>query len=592
MKRRMLTSFLTVMLFLGISTLFLARALTLTEVESGEEWFYSQDISQSGNDVSPHDVTLSDVENANSCTVHFDANGGSVYPDSKTVKVGSNYGELPIPTYDGYTFNGWYTDVNGGALVASSTIANRTSDHTLYAHWIYNNKISLDKTSLALNVGNQEQLTATLRNYVYGEDVQWYSSDPTVAEINGQSSYYSYLGGYYDYSKKYYRTNVLAKAVGTAIIYAKASGIEVSCTVTVYPSTYMLYFNANGGSVAISSKAVEYGEKYGALPIPTRKGYRFEGWYTLPSGGERITGDTSVSITDNQFLYAHWISTAVTGVTLDKTTTSLTVGESFDLTATVSPADATDPSVSWKSSDTSVATVANGVVTAVAPGTATITVTTADGGKTASCVVTVSEPIAEDKPTVRVSSVTGRAGETVDVTVELENNPGIAVIGFDVNYDTNALALKAITAGNIFADTEVDGNLEKVPFTFNAYTGKANKTDSGILVTLQFEIKENCEEKTYPIEVTAVEALNIDEEDVLFAVSSGAVTVRNVIPGDVNGDGKVARSDLLRLAKYFAGHSVEIDQAAADVTGDGKIARADLLRLAKYFAGHSVVLEK
>lgn len=283
---------------------------------------------------------------------------------------------------------------------------------------------------------------------------------------------------------------------------------------------------------------------------------------------------------------------SVTGVTLNKTSASLTVGENQILIATVSPADATDQSVSWKSSDTSIATVENGVVTAVAPGTATITVTTADGGKTASCVVTVSEPIAEDKPTVRVSSVTGRAGETVDITVELENNPGIAVIGFDVNYDTNALALKAFTAGNIFADTEVDGNLEKVPFTFNAYTGKANKTDSGILITLQFEIKEDCEEKTYPIGVTAVEALNIDEEDVLFAVSSGAVTVRNVIPGDVNGDGTVARSDLLRLAKYFAGHSVEIDQAAADVTGDGKLARADLLRLAKYFAGHSVVLGK
>mgnify|MGYP003294177118 FL=1 len=60
-------------------------------------------------------------------------------------------------------------------------------------------------------------------------------------------------------------------------------------------------------------------------------------------------------------------------------------------TATVAPADATDKSVTWTSDNDAVATVADGVVTAVAEGTATITVTTVDGEFTATCVVTVTE---------------------------------------------------------------------------------------------------------------------------------------------------------------------------------------------------------
>lgn len=86
---------------------------------------------------------------------------------------------------------------------------------------------------------------------------------------------------------------------------------------------------------------------------------------------------------------------AVLGVTLDRSALSLTVGGSpTTLVATVSPADATDKSVTWSSSNTSVATVsATGVVAPVSAGTATITVTTVDGGLTASCAVTVASGV-------------------------------------------------------------------------------------------------------------------------------------------------------------------------------------------------------
>ena len=83
----------------------------------------------------------------------------------------------------------------------------------------------------------------------------------------------------------------------------------------------------------------------------------------------------------------------VTGVTLNKTTLPLTVGDTETMTATVAPTDASNKAVTWKSSKESVATVdADGKVTAVGAGTATITVTTTDGEKTATCKVTVTEP--------------------------------------------------------------------------------------------------------------------------------------------------------------------------------------------------------
>ena len=82
---------------------------------------------------------------------------------------------------------------------------------------------------------------------------------------------------------------------------------------------------------------------------------------------------------------------SVTGVTLNKSTLSLTVGASEQLVATVEPTDAANKEVIWESDNTGVATVdATGKVTAIAAGTATIMVTTVDGGKTATCTVTVS----------------------------------------------------------------------------------------------------------------------------------------------------------------------------------------------------------
>ncbi len=85
---------------------------------------------------------------------------------------------------------------------------------------------------------------------------------------------------------------------------------------------------------------------------------------------------------------------AVTGVTVNPTTATVKVGNTKQITAIIAPANATNQNVTWSSSNTGIATVgANGLVTGVAVGTATVTVTTTDGGFTTSCTVTVTEDI-------------------------------------------------------------------------------------------------------------------------------------------------------------------------------------------------------
>ena|GEM_PF-1024873 len=118
----------------------------------------------------------------------------------------------------------------------------------------------------------------------------------------------------------------------------------------------------------------------GADPFPARSVKTQRGFFVFGDGSRnaRFTSPSAIFATLSDI-----------GVTLDKHSIALYDGDSETLVATVVPYTAPDLRVTWSSSNTSVATVTNGVVTAVGPGIATITVTTVEGGKTASCEVSV-----------------------------------------------------------------------------------------------------------------------------------------------------------------------------------------------------------
>lgn len=113
---------------------------------------------------------------------------------------------------------------------------------------------------------------------------------------------------------------------------------------------------------------------------------------------------------------------SVTGVSLDRTSAELEVGGTLTLTKTIEPANATNQNVTWSSSNVEVATVENGTVKAVAAGTADITVTTEDGGKTATCTVTVKEKTAggEGSGSEGEGGSSGGSDDTGDMKVEIK----------------------------------------------------------------------------------------------------------------------------------------------------------------------------
>ncbi len=123
------------------------------------------------------------------------------------------------------------------------------------------------------------------------------------------------------------------------------------------------------------------------------------GKVTAKSAGSATISATAGSFTSNCSVT---VVVPVESVALNKTELTIEKGKNATLTATVNPSNATDKTVTWKSSNTAIATVdQNGKVTAVNAGSAVITVTTKDGSKTATCSITVkrpanTEPIGDD----------------------------------------------------------------------------------------------------------------------------------------------------------------------------------------------------
>lgn len=114
----------------------------------------------------------------------------------------------------------------------------------------------------------------------------------------------------------------------------------------------------------------------------------------------------------------------VDSILLDESTKTLEMGESFTLEATVLPENATNKKYTWSTSDEKVATVDGGIVSSVGEGTATITATTEDGAKTATCIVTVNPPIAVESIQVKPADITLFKGDYYTeavITVAPEN---------------------------------------------------------------------------------------------------------------------------------------------------------------------------
>ena len=157
----------------------------------------------------------------------------------------------------------------------------------------------------------------------------------------------------------------------------------------------------------------------------------------------------------------------VTGITLDKTEASMIVGgETLTLTPTVLPAEATDKTVTWTTSDASVATVADGVVTAVGAGTATITATANDGsGVTGTCTVTVSPAgysVALKEGTDDAANWQGKAGEGEYQALPLTGLKAGTAVSVKYSGTKKVKSVKAVKKATAAAKTLAEATSEDI----------------------------------------------------------------------------------------------------------------------------------
>lgn len=209
----------------------------------------------------------------NPYTLTFDGNGGTPSETSRIVKEGSAIGSLPSASKTGYTFTGWYKE--DGTSVLDTTIM-PSSDLTIYAHWNVNSYtlkfVSDDNTIKETNVEYNAQL----------------GDLPTPDAKLG----YEFVG-WFDNDTQY--TSGSTMPANDLTLIAKWKALDKP-TIT---------FNGNGGTSSEDGGQVNFdGTLVGTLPLATRTGYTFTGWFTESDGGTKLENNSNFSGISE--IYAHW----------------------------------------------------------------------------------------------------------------------------------------------------------------------------------------------------------------------------------------------------------------------------------------------
>ena len=308
--------------------------------------------------------------------------------------------------------------------------------------------VTLNKSELTLEAGKSEQLTATVApTNATNKKVSWSSDKQDIASVDATGK-------------------VTAHKAGEAVIMVKSEdgGKTASCKVrvTAKPSTtYKVTFSVDGTGGTLKAKAdgvtetdkspisVEKDKTVTFTAIPAEN-FVVDKWTIQGGSFESSTGTDGNSAAKVKVTAAVTVkvsfkakppaAVAVTGVALNKSAVTLEEGQNEKLTATVTPANATNKKVTWSSDKLEVAVVdQKGQVTAKAEGTAKITVTTEDGSKTASCTVNVTaKPPTTYKITFSVDGTGGTLKAKAEGIAETETSPITIEQGKTVTFTATA----------------------------------------------------------------------------------------------------------------------------------------------------------
>lgn len=291
-------------------------------------------------------------------------------------------------TVTGLKAGQWYAMCGGSSQVYITKMAFKVSAP---AGPVAVTGVTLDQTSASIEAGQTLQLTATVApSNADNKNVSWTSNNSTAASVdqNGLVTANSAgaatitvttADGNYTATCTVTVTEPAAPVAVTGVSLNKTStsiyvGANETLTATITPAdatNKAVTWSSDKTSVATVNNGIVTGVAIGQATI------------TAKTADGNFTATCAVTVEAAPVI-------SVIGVSLNKTSTSIAIGASETLTATVSPSNAANKNVTWSSSNTAIATVNNGVVNGVSAGTAAITVTTEDGNKTATCSVTVT----------------------------------------------------------------------------------------------------------------------------------------------------------------------------------------------------------
>lgn len=487
--------------------------------------------------------------------------------------------------------NGVVTAVGkGSAIITVATTSGKTASCTVTVTLPPAESITLDQTSLQLYPGKTAILAVSMLPLNAGDSLSWTSSDPAVATVeNGV-------------------VTAIFDGTATITVTASPSGKTASCTVTV---------DGPADGVALDKTALQLYQNGVAQLIATMTPANSTDTLTWSSDNEAVAtvqdgkvsavgeGSAIITVTTTSGKTASCAVTVIfaeISVTLDQTEVTLAPGKTLTVVPTLAPDGITDI-LTWTSDDPAVATVENGVITAVAKGSATITVTTTSG-KTASCVVTVAIPatgISLNKTDITMVigesttlSATLVPADSTDVPVWSSSDPAIFTVN---NGKVTAVAVGTatltVTARDGVQATCIVRVKSPVPdkVSSSAFAVKGEYIRKISLGTTVEQLLAGLNEKQYCKVFTA----NGKAADSSALAATGMVvklmdgdTVKAsytlVVTGDADGDGQVTVNDYVAIKGHILKKS-NLDGAyaqAADADGDGSITVNDYVTVKGY----------
>ena len=317
----------------------------------------------------------------------------------------------------------------------------------------------------SLLVGGSVKLTATVKPSNANQEVTWSSSSPEVATVDESGNVKALKAGEttvtvasnenpeIEATCKIVVENIPVESVTlNKSSLTLVEGNNETLTVTVTPDDVIdksvLWTSSDPSVATVSDKGVVSAVSAGTATI---------------TATSTLTPDKKAACT----VTVHPKFIHVTDVSLDKSSLTLELGESATLSCTVSPADASDKSVTWSSSDEKVAKVdASGRVTTVAAGTATIIVTANDNGKRASCTVTVvPPPVLVSSITLSQTSATLAFGQTLALTATVlpEDATDPSVVWTSSNEKVATVSNGTVTAGSTAGTVKITAKSQSTP---------------------------------------------------------------------------------------------------------------------------------